>query len=447
MENTQNTRVRNERISPQTATAQLREVGMMNVPGFAPRWRAARNQLPARPVEDVLDEVLRESVPALSHDSLRHRVRTRLHDTILGALPAHDYVICGTSGSSFIRLAEMYQGGQAVVQAYCSTENVAHPLSAVKLMTPGGSGSLSLEQEKFFRRETRAMQRLQGQGLPVAVLQDQGKSTESDRPWHATRHLAGFPLGRLLEHGPLSIDAASRIAAAVALGLEGVLRNDICHQDIKPANLLLTDNGVPRITDFGLCELFGEPDDGAVSPGCVVGTPHFMAPEQARGDRLGERTDVYGLGCTLIHLTTAREPDQDRGIMDVLSRRGRGEMPDELNAIGHRTVRDFIARMIAPREQERPLPLRVARFFYGIARSYAQDRKRAGMDTCGEADRSFDQWTELPLSHKGVRFAWGMAMAPEDFPIPYSSYTDPETMRVSLLEAHPQNPTFPRSST
>src|SRR5262249_33306082 len=116
------------------------------------------------------------------------------------------------------------------------------------------------------------------------------------------------------------------------------------HRDLKPSNVLLTREGVPRLTDFGLAKHFTR-DEGQTPSGAIVGTPSYMAPEQARGRarEVGPRTDVYALGATLYELLTGIPPFRGGSQVETLllvqttepempSRRRRG-LSRELEAI------------------------------------------------------------------------------------------------------------------
>lgn len=98
------------------------------------------------------------------------------------------------------------------------------------------------------------------------------------------------------------LDVLSRTCA----GLQAAHDAGVIHRDLKPANVLTNDAGDLRIIDFGLARL--EARDGLTSTGMVLGTPHYMSPEQIRGERVGPATDVYALGALAYHLATGVPP-------------------------------------------------------------------------------------------------------------------------------------------
>ena len=104
---------------------------------------------------------------------------------------------------------------------------------------------------------------------------------------------------------PSAIVAA--VGAQAATGLGEAARAGIIHRDVKPANLGISRHGVLKVADFGLAKSYAA-DKSLTARGMVVGTADYIAPEQARGEELDERADVYSLGCTLFHLLTGHPP-------------------------------------------------------------------------------------------------------------------------------------------
>jgi serine/threonine-protein kinase len=125
------------------------------------------------------------------------------------------------------------------------------------------------------------------------------------------KFVRGTTLAQRLAEGPLPSREAARILAAVARVIHFAHMRGVLHRDLKPSNILLDEQGEPHVTDFGLAKQLT--DAGTVTKtGAVLGTPAYMAPEQAAGIRgqVGPQSDVYSLGVILYHMLTGRPPFQ-----------------------------------------------------------------------------------------------------------------------------------------
>ena len=130
--------------------------------------------------------------------------------------------------------------------------------------------------------------------------------------------------------GPISLDEALTIARQIAEALEAAHEKGIIHRDLKPANIKIARNGVVKVLDFGLAKVWdGAPQsDLSRSPRLtatdigertILGTPAYMSPEQARGQSLDRRTDIWSFGCVLYEMLTGRAPFAGDTISDTLA--------------------------------------------------------------------------------------------------------------------------------
>ena len=131
---------------------------------------------------------------------------------------------------------------------------------------------------------------------------------EASPPYLVMAFIAGQSLQQRIDRsGPLELKEILRIGMQTASGLAAAHAQGLVHRDIKPANIML-ENGIERvrITDFGLARAVG---DGSVTQsGAVAGTPQYMAPEQAGGEAVDQRADLFALGSTLYAMGTGRAP-------------------------------------------------------------------------------------------------------------------------------------------
>lgn len=159
-----------------------------------------------------------------------------------------------------------------------------------------------------FRREVRAAAKLSHPNIVTAHDAEEADGLH----FLAMEFVDGISLDRFVakQKGNVPVSMACHFVRQAALGLQHAHQQGMVHRDIKPQNLILTRKGHVKILDFGLARL-GEdqPPDGASSPNLVVGTPDYLAPEQARDSHAVDiRADIYALGCTLYFLLARRVP-------------------------------------------------------------------------------------------------------------------------------------------
>jgi tetratricopeptide (TPR) repeat protein/tRNA A-37 threonylcarbamoyl transferase component Bud32 len=218
-------------------------------------------------------------------------------------------------------------------------------LVAVKLMTAGNRARFTREAEVLADLEHPRIVRYVAHGVV------------DDVPYLAMQWLDGIDLAKRLRIGELDLDEAIAVARYTAEALSHAHAQGIVHRDIKPSNLFLADGEIDGLVvlDFGIARA-SRISSMMTGTGMVIGTPGYMAPEQARGERdLDERADVFSLGCVLFEAVTRRPPFVGAGV-GVLAKVLFEEAPRirDLRRDAPARLESLIDRMMSKRAEERP---------------------------------------------------------------------------------------------
>ncbi|MFN8040698.1 MAG: serine/threonine-protein kinase [Acidimicrobiales bacterium] len=232
------------------------------------------------------------------------------------------------------------RGGMGVVDLAVDAHGRAVALK--RLALHGSIHEMELARQRV-RREAEALSRLRHPGI-VELLDvvDDGDDVVLVMPYLAGGTLAD----QVRTYGPLSRNQVLHLADQLLDALAAAHRQGIVHRDIKPANVLFDLDGRAHVTDFGIAS-FRDATSGLTATGTVVGTPEFMAPEQARGERATTASDVFALGATLLYAATGLRPYGTGDPRVLLHRAAEGRvvrLPDDLDAEVARLVRPLLRK-------------------------------------------------------------------------------------------------------
>jgi hypothetical protein len=195
------------------------------------------------------------------------------------------------------------------------------------------------------------------------VVQVFANGSFDERPYIAMELLDGTDLGSTVEKkGPLDSLAAAHAVLDAAQGLAAAAKAGLIHRDVKPSNLVRQNDGRVKVTDFGLAKPVAPDSEPALTAmGVVVGTPDYIAPEQARGEAIDERVDIYALGGTLYFLLVGIPPfrtgkPQEDKYLKVVARHLRNPAPDAVtaNPSVDPELAQLARQMMAKKPAERP---------------------------------------------------------------------------------------------
>src|SRR5579863_2572205 len=204
-------------------------------------------------------------------------------------------------------LGELGRGAMGIV--YKARDPKINRVVAVKTISLAGQPP---EEEQEYRErfvhEAEAAGRLSHPG--IVTIFDVGEEPETRAPYIVMEFVAGQSLDKLLlskEDRKLTVEKALQLALEVAEALDCAHGQGVVHRDVKPANILLTEDGHAKIADFGVAKLnFAN----ATATGRTLGTPAYMSPEQLNGDPVDGRSDLFSLGVILYAVVTGYKPFQ-----------------------------------------------------------------------------------------------------------------------------------------
>lgn len=193
------------------------------------------------------------------------------------------------------------EGGMAVV--YKARDRLLNRFVAVKILKPEFTRDLKFIES--FRRESQAAASLTHPN--IVNVYDVGK--EGNIHYIVMEYIEGMVLSDLIrKEGAMDPKRAVSITKQIASALSLAHKNHIIHRDVKPHNILITEDGVAKITDFGIAKAISNATIVGNQTGTIMGSVHYFSPEQARGGYVDEKSDIYSLGIVLYELLTGKVP-------------------------------------------------------------------------------------------------------------------------------------------
>ena len=256
--------------------------------------------------------------------------------------PEHDV---GRIVGPYVILQELGRGGMGVV--YLADDTRLQRRVALKALSPE-VGRQATGRERL-RREARAAAGLSHPGVAtVYALEEFG-----DELFLVCEYVAGRSLRKLLAEGPLPMSQVLEIATQIARTLAAAHAAGVVHRDIKPENIIITDAGGVKVLDFGLARLENQALTAITHTGAILGTPAYMSPEQALGQQVDFRTDLFALGLLVYEMASGTNPFVGRTLTATLVRIVETEPPPLSEVCGH--VTPELDRLVARCLRKDPL--------------------------------------------------------------------------------------------
>lgn len=246
-------------------------------------------------------------------------------------------------------LDSLGQGGMG--QVYRGYDETLDRQVAVKVLKQDLGAEPGFEER--FVREARL---LAGLSHPN-VVQLYHFGVDDDQPYFTMELIPGPSLAEHLKGAPVPEEQAVTWMLQACEGLAAAKQRDIIHRDIKPSNMILTPSQMLKMVDFGMAKMHaapGEDSQNLTATGVVMGTPHYMSPEQGQGEDTDHRSDIYSLGATFYHLLTGEYPFTAKTPMGVVVKHITAPFPEEpLKSCVSRELFAVIQKMMAKHPSQR----------------------------------------------------------------------------------------------
>jgi tetratricopeptide (TPR) repeat protein len=336
-------------------------------------------------------EVRREVMSLLAHDAHAQSFFSGAIESAAVSMRLHSDLLPGTRIGSYAVERKLGEGGMGAVYLATRADGSFEQRVAIKVIRSSNPASFLRER---FAQERQILARLNHPN--IARLLDGGE-TEAGLPYFVLEYVEGEDIDLFSERRSLDLRSRLNLVQQVCAAIQYAHQNLVVHRDLKPGNILVGGDGVPKLLDFGIAKMLDPALSGAASLGSTrVLTPEYASPEQMRGDPITTAADIYSLGAVLYRLVTGRPPHSIENLSPLDSARVISEqevtpapgVPVEVSAILNRALRSDPARR------------------YGSADEFAADIQRfldgkpvlAVPDSVGYRARKFLRRRWLPVS-------------------------------------------------
>jgi HAMP domain-containing protein/predicted Ser/Thr protein kinase len=276
------------------------------------KWLPAPLPVAALPLVNITTGMM----PAVS--TMANAATMRMGGTVPGvtapATPGGDLAIGHTFANRYKIESILGRGGMGVV--YKATDTQLDETVAIKTL-PGDVMTRSPEDLERFKREIRLARKITHRN----VLRTYDYGEAEGVYFISMEFVRGYTLSELMEEAPqrrMPARAAVGITRQICRGLQAAHEQGIIHRDIKPQNVLIDAKGEVKLMDFGVARMT-ETEAQMTQAGLIVGTPHYMSPEQVQGKALDPRTDVYAMGILMYELLIGKRPFESTSLTGILT--------------------------------------------------------------------------------------------------------------------------------
>ncbi|MCW8131904.1 MAG: serine/threonine protein kinase [Planctomycetota bacterium] len=241
-------------------------------------------------------------------------------------------------------------GRGAMSEVYLATHLALETDVAIKVLRHPDRNDRRIAQR--FLREARAAAQLSHEN----IVQIRNVGREGELQFIEMEYLAGGSVGDLLKAGPFAdMRFAADLLRGAAAGVQCAHKHGVIHRDLKPDNLMITKDGKAKVVDFGLAAVLTLEGSRLTQEGTILGTPHYMAPEQWEGRPVDERSDIYSLGATFYHLLTGKPPFDGKTAVELISNYTHNRLvpPEDFNPSVPRRMSRLLMQMLEKEPDER----------------------------------------------------------------------------------------------